>query len=88
MQLVTEFLMFLTYHDQMKQKWKESVSECKRLKLELDNSNLKISELEKKLNRARVLLDMEKKQRVRAEAKKDELVNSLVIVLYFILDLW
>ncbi|KAL0274175.1 UNVERIFIED_CONTAM: hypothetical protein PYX00_006658 [Menopon gallinae] len=74
----SEFLMFLTYHDQMKMRWKESVSECKRLKLELDSSNLKISELEKKLNRARVLLDMEKKQRVRAEAKRDELMQQVI----------
>lgn len=71
---VSEFLTFVNNQEQCQLKWKESVSECVRLKTELDICNTKITEFEKKLNRARVLLDSEKKRALRAEKERDELV--------------
>ncbi|KAK6617748.1 hypothetical protein RUM43_013976 [Polyplax serrata] len=68
-----EFLTFVCNQEQVRLKWKESVSECIRLKSELDICNTRISEFEKKLNRARVLLDIEKKRTSQAEKERDEL---------------
>lgn len=70
-------MTFVNNQEQCRIKWKESVSECIRLKAELDICNTRISEFEKKLNGARVLLDMEKKRTSRAEKERDELVSII-----------
>ena len=68
-------MTFVIHQEQCRLKWKESVLECQRLKSDIDLCNEKLQDYEKKLNRARCLLDAEKKKRLKAESERDELVN-------------
>ncbi|EEB20373.1 Rac GTPase-activating protein, putative [Pediculus humanus corporis] len=72
-----EFLTFVTHQEQCRQKWQESVLECQRLKTDLDLRNVRLRDYEKKLNRARCLLDSEKRKRIKAERERDELQEQV-----------
>lgn len=65
--------MFVKHQEQNRLRWRESKTECIRLKNELDLANAKITKLEKMLNTARISLDKERKLTLEARCERDVL---------------
>ncbi|KAJ8914407.1 hypothetical protein NQ315_017501 [Exocentrus adspersus] len=60
--------------------WHIAISECQRLQNALDSRTQELTEMEKRLNVARQLLDTEKKKRTQAWQERDELERQISTV--------
>lgn len=70
-----EFLQFAINQEEMRQKWLAAVHECQRLHSALEKAQHESSNLDRQLNRAKLLLDGEKRKRRIAEEERKNLVR-------------